>query len=274
MRRLIFAFLLWLMGMGMAQAGITITSFKSSPDLIQSGQSSTLSWTSATTSYTTCDLYQAPGRYLGTRAPTDSQVVKPTATADYFLACRSSDGSTASATTWVAVGSYPKPAFSYVSSDQDILKGQTVRLQWTVKYASGSCAASGQWSGSKPLSGVVTVTPPVTGLNAYTLTCTGKGGRASATQHVSTFTSPRIVSLTINPTPSPIGQEAFVRSRTAGMKKCDFRVSTPSQWIGTYTNGDGTTLSFRPTLTTISVSAICFDAVDRNYNSSVEVLLP
>jgi uncharacterized repeat protein (TIGR03803 family) len=59
----------------------------------------------------------------------------------------------------------------------DVQKGS--ELLWASVHAN-SCSASGAWSGDEPVSGQLRVQPSATGSFAYTLTCAGPGGQASA----------------------------------------------------------------------------------------------
>jgi hypothetical protein len=69
-----------------------------------------------------------------------------------------------------------------------ITSGESVNLTWSSSNAM-SCTASSSpaesdWSGPKAMSGSQAVTPPATGMQSYTLSCTGAGGSASASVSV------------------------------------------------------------------------------------------
>jgi hypothetical protein len=56
--------------------------------------------------------------------------------------------------------------------------GSSATLTWS-SYATSSCSASGNWSGTQATSGTLTVTPTAAGTFTYTLQCTGNGGNGS-----------------------------------------------------------------------------------------------
>ncbi len=72
----------------------------------------------------------------------------------------------------------------YINAQPPVITlGQTVTLTWDSQNAT-SCAASGAWSGSEPLSGSQAETPAATGQFTYTLTCTNPGGSTSVTDNL------------------------------------------------------------------------------------------
>jgi dienelactone hydrolase len=78
----------------------------------------------------------------------------------------------------------PAPTVSLVASPANIGSGETGTLTWSSTHAD-TCTASGDWSGSKAVSGSEPVTPSESA--TYTLSCAGAGGtgQASATIAVS-----------------------------------------------------------------------------------------
>jgi hypothetical protein len=111
----------------------------------------------------------------------------------------------------------PAPSVNFMTPAQalSINLGQGVSLSWTSAYVS-SCTAStsnsmaGDFTGTQPLSGSVTVAPTAAGSTTYTLMCAGSmGGTASATTATVTV-KPSILStlsladmVTIGPTLDP-----------------------------------------------------------------------
>jgi hypothetical protein len=85
------------------------------------------------------------------------------------------------------------PRVTLTESPSSITSGQSSALSWFSSNVT-SCTASGGWSGSKATSGTQTVSPTQT--TTYTLTCTGSGGSASTSAHV-TVSSP-LTRLSIN----------------------------------------------------------------------------
>jgi hypothetical protein len=66
------------------------------------------------------------------------------------------------------------PELDFSAQDDGLQVGATTVLRWTATGAD-SCAASGAWSGSRPLQGSETV-GPITDDATFTLTCRGPGG--------------------------------------------------------------------------------------------------
>ncbi len=76
--------------------------------------------------------------------------------------------------------SAPKPTVDLKANNSDnptINKGDNVTLTWTSENAD-TCTASGDWSGSKDLSGTESQ-GSISQTKTYTITCTGPGGSAS-----------------------------------------------------------------------------------------------
>ena len=83
----------------------------------------------------------------------------------------------------------PAPTVTLTSSATDAgIPGPPVTLSWSSTYAT-SCTASDAWSGSLALSGSQSVVVPQT--SAYTITCRGRGGVATASVTVRAWSPPR-----------------------------------------------------------------------------------
>lgn len=88
------------------------------------------------------------------------------------------------ATRTVSGSAFPNtPTVSLTASPASVAYDTTTTLTWTSSGAS-SCSASGDWSGSKALSGSEVTAKIKTG-KTYTLTCTGAGGSTASTATVS-----------------------------------------------------------------------------------------
>jgi uncharacterized repeat protein (TIGR03803 family) len=75
----------------------------------------------------------------------------------------------------------PAVPVTTLTSDKTSVSGkETATLTWSSTDAD-SCEASGDWSGTAPTSGSKKVVPAGRGTHAYTMTCSGAGGSASAT---------------------------------------------------------------------------------------------
>ena len=92
-------------------------------------------------------------------------------------------------------GSNP-PASLTISVDPDsITLGESATITWT---SNAPCTASGDWMGSKDMSGTETVTPTATGTFTYTLVCRGEGyGSSERESDTLTVTAAAVAGLVI-----------------------------------------------------------------------------
>ncbi|RMF98926.1 MAG: hypothetical protein D6727_01600 [Gammaproteobacteria bacterium] len=148
---------------------------------VAAGGTTQLSWSSSDA--TSCS---AAGGWSGSKPTNGSETVGPLSQdTTFILNCSNADGSTQTAVTVQVVG---PPAVTLTASPASVVAGGSAVLVWSSTDAS-SCAASGGWSGTRPVSGSQSVGP----LNAdtsYTLTCSGAGGSDSASVTVTTDGQP------------------------------------------------------------------------------------
>ena len=170
--------------------GATAT-LTASPATINSGGSSTLTWSS--TNATSCT---ASGGWSGTTATSGTHVVSPTATTTYTLSCSGAGGTSGPASATVTVNS-SAPAVTLTANPTTIASGGKSTLTWSSSNAT-SCAASGGWTGTEATSGTLAVSPTAT--TVYTLLCGGAGGTTQASATVTVSSSAPTVTLTANPT--------------------------------------------------------------------------
>lgn len=108
------------------------------------------------------------------------------------------------------------------------------RVSWSSSGLTG-CTASGAWSGTKALSGTLTVSPSNTGSHAYNLSCTSRTGTVS--QSVALQVNP-FVSLGVSPQSVLPGQPATLTWSSSGATIC----SASGAWAGTQAlSGQATT---------------------------------
>lgn len=119
----------------------------------------------------------ASGDWVGNITPSGHSSVKLTREGDYSFAitCSNAAGSTTRTSTIHAAF---KPTLSLKSSATDAVVSAHVMLTWNSSNAR-TCAASGDWTGSKPVSGNADVAVTRRGTNTYTLSCSGDGGRVT-----------------------------------------------------------------------------------------------
>ena len=96
------------------------------------------------------------------------------------------------------------PTLTFTVSPSTITVGQAASLSWTSTGVTG-CAASGGWTGSRPIDGSESVTPLTIGQVIYTLTCTGLANQVAQS-----------VSLTVNAVPPPPPQVRTIELTPSG----------------------------------------------------------
>ncbi len=159
-----------------AEPSVTLNASRTS---IDEGDSVNLSWSSAN-----ADACTASGAWSGSRNTSGSASTGAlTSTSTYTLNC-SGEGGSANDTVTITVTPTPvdPPSVSLSLASSQIDAGASTTLSWSASNATG-CSATGAWSGSRDVSGSVTVAPDAT--STYTLSCTGEGGSDSASATLS-----------------------------------------------------------------------------------------
>ncbi len=241
-------------------ATVTVTtpaptvSLSASPASINSGASSTLTWSS--TNATSCT---ASGDWSGSKATSGTLSVTPTADATYTLDCTGAGGSASkSASVTVLI----PPTLTLSASPASVLKGASSTLTWSSTNAT-SCTASGAWSGTQSTSGTSTVSPTAT--STYTLNCTGAGGSVSKSATVTvTTTSAATVNLSASPLSISAGQSSTLNWSSANVSSC----VASKGWTGAQANSG--TLVVTPSATT-TYTLTCTDAAGKAIAKSVTV---
>jgi hypothetical protein len=158
-----------------------------SPTTIATGASSTLSWSVANTTGTSCTASNAWTGAQGLSGTTSTGVKGTAGTFTYTLTCSNSAGSDTKSAV-LTVNSLPTAAISLSATTAET--GTSVTLTWSSTNTSGAtpCTASGGWSGTKAASGSTAITVPApasptsaspTGTTTYTVTCTNASGSAN-----------------------------------------------------------------------------------------------
>jgi len=149
---------------------LTLSAF---PNVVPSvGSTSTLTWSSSNA--TSCT---ASGDWSEIKATSGNQSVTISKTNNnYILTCTGVGGSVSETVTVTVV---PPPTLNFSAFPSNTIIGGNSHLTWSSSNAT-SCTASGDWSGTKAISGDQWVTiSKVT--NNYILTCTNAGGSVSKT---------------------------------------------------------------------------------------------
>ncbi len=158
-----------------------ITSFTADPTSVNSGASSTLSWTAAGAT----SIAITPGTFTSTSA-TSSTSMSPTATTTYTLTATNAAGSTTSTLT-VTVNAAGKPVISsFTASPTSITSGSSSTLSWATTGATSLAITPGSFT-STSASGSTSVSPSAT--TTYTLTATNPAGSTTSTAKVTVAAS-------------------------------------------------------------------------------------
>ena len=164
--------------------------FSAAPTTINSGQSSTLTW--STTNATSVSIDNG----VGSKPASGTANVSPATTTTYTLTATGPGGTTTKTAT-VTVNQ-PPPTISFSASPSTIGSGQSSSLIWNTTNATSVTIDNGV--GSQPVSGSTSVHPTVT--TTYTLTATGSGGTLTAQATVTVSSGP---SITFTASPASVG---------------------------------------------------------------------
>jgi hypothetical protein len=160
-----------------------------------------------------------------------------TFTANYTGVANYSQNSTAPVQVTVAPA-----APNLMLTTTSVVLGQTTTLTWTSSGAS-ACTASGAWTGSKAVSGSVTVSATTQPNQTYSLACTGGGVTSTTSNAVLTVTAPPAPTVTVSiaPTSIALGQSATLTWSSTNAASC----TADSGWTGSQATAG--TLSVTPT---------------------------
>ena len=217
-----------------------ITSFTSSPASVNSGASSTLTWSITGATSISID----PGTFTSAAA-TGSTTVSPTATTTYTLTATNAAGSVTSTAT-VTVNAQPsKPTInSFTASPTSITSGSSSTLSWITSGATSLAITPGTFT-STAASGSTSVNPTAT--TTYTLTATNAAGSVTSTATVTVNaqpSKPTISSFTASPTSITSGSSSTLSWVTSGATSIAI---TPGTFTSTTASGS---TSVSPTATT------------------------
>lgn len=178
-----------------------ISSFTANPTSINSGASSTVSWTA--TGATTIAI--TPGTFSSTSA-SGSTTMSPTATTTYTLTATNSAGSSTSSLT-ITVNAPGKPTINaFTANPTSITQGSSSSLSWATTGATSIAISPGSFS-STSASGSTSVSPTAT--TTYTLTATNAVGSATATAKVTVTASGGPLAITTTTCPSGTQGSAY-----------------------------------------------------------------
>jgi hypothetical protein len=212
-----------------------VANFRATPSATQTGQSSSLSYTS--TDATSCTASGGTGSDWTGIVPSLSTgtVVGPflaAGTYTYGLLCSGDGGTSNLSTAFVTVTDAPPAATitAFTAAPTTLLTGQSTQLRWSSNAASACIAAGGTgadgWNGVRAVSSSGTIIGPLNtpGTYIYTLTCTGPGG-ASVPSSLSVTVglaapAASIVSFTATPRSITVGGSTSLAWTTLAATSC------------------------------------------------------
>ena len=165
---------------------LTFTVNGASSVSVPAGSNITLAWNS--NHATSCTASSIMSNWNGNKALNGTQTITASSSAgtySYLLTCSGVGGSVSKSVQVTVTGNAPTLNFTVDgSSVTTVFPASNVTMAWSSTYAS-SCTASGNWSGSKALSGSESIIAPSSeGTYGYTLTCTGTSGSVTKTVKV------------------------------------------------------------------------------------------
>lgn len=197
-------------------------SISASPSPITAGDSSTLTWTTATA--LNC---RASGDWSGTKPTAGAQKIDNIqSTSTYSLTCIGIDGvSTVTRSAKVFVSPLPAPTIVFKATPSSVAAGGKSSLTWSANDASG-CTASGAWSGARDTSGTFD-TGALNSDATYTLSCDSDSGgpAAQASVTVSVVSTPT-VKLSASPASIEYYQGTTLSWQVSGAGSCSGNSNT------------------------------------------------
>jgi len=159
------------------EAGITVPRVKltATPATISYNGSTTLSWNSQN-----ADICRASGNWFGSKARSGEQTIKQLNRDSHFmLTCTIAGGGGAEGVdvAEVRVNPAPPPTVTLTAIPAEVSSNSSTTLRWSSSHAN-SCIATGDWSGTKSVSGTLTINE-LRKDSLFKLSCTGVGGLAS-----------------------------------------------------------------------------------------------
>ncbi|MDB5160775.1 MAG: exported protein of unknown function [Candidatus Saccharibacteria bacterium] len=173
------------------QAGITISAAPTPPAASVAYQgTATVTWQAVNVNLGSCS---ASGNWSGNKTEQGTQVSGPlTANPSIFtLTCTGFDGNPFTKSAPITVAAAPTPSLSFSAGSNSFQSGGSTTLTWSAtNIPSNACTASGNWSGSQPISGSAGTGGLSTGSYSYTLTCQGYTTQAQQTQNINVTPPP------------------------------------------------------------------------------------
>jgi hypothetical protein len=144
------------------------------PSVITAGKSTMLVWNA-----TNADSCTASGDWSGAQAASGSESASPTmpGASSFTLSCTGPGGD---ATLSAIINVNPAPSLLMSFTPSTVKVGEMTTLNWAASN-SGTCTASGAWTGVQSSQGNQQVTQNSPGNYTYSLSCPGPAGDSAAT---------------------------------------------------------------------------------------------
>lgn len=187
-----------------------VVNFSASALTVDYDGETTLQWTT-----TDADSCVASGGWSGSKAVSGNETIQNLRASTTFTLNCSGPGGLANETVSVVVNDPPLPELTFNTSSQSVEYDGSITLVWSSNNTT-SCTASGDWSGTKAVSG----TEAISNLQSdseFSLSCTGAGGAVFDTITVSVA--------------DPVSEPQL--SLTASQLTVDYDGSTTLQWNAT-----------------------------------------
>jgi hypothetical protein len=150
--------------------------FYADPESVEIGQNSTLHW-----SVSNADQCIAEGAWAGDKPLVGNEQIWLDHDVTYILTCEG-PGGTGSKGVTVQVVTAGAPIVMLEASPETVPAGDSMTLSWDTQNAT-SCQASGDWTGTRPLSGSETFSPVMQN-SSFMLICEGPGGSSQQVVNV------------------------------------------------------------------------------------------
>ncbi len=266
----------------------TIATFTASPTTIQTGQSTSLAWSSSGATGCTASGGAGADGWSGAQPVSSSGTpvgpINVTGSETYTLTCSGAGGTSTPSSVAIAVTATPPAASisSFTATPSSLQSGASSSLAWTSSNAD-SCAAGGGsgsdgWGGPVATSSSGTSTGALTaGTYTYTLTCTGPGGSSPTSSVVVTVTNApptaSITSFAATPSALTVGQSTQLSWATSAATSCTASGGTGADgWNGSKpVSSSGTAVGPINTAGTYVYTLICTGAGGTGAPSSVSV---
>jgi len=162
----------------------------------------------------------------------------------------------------------PLPSIDMTLSASTIRIGDSATLVWETTNAK-SCTAGGDWAGTKDIEGGESLSPTSLGTFTYELTCSGSGGRSTASVELTVTADPSLqVTLTAQQDRVFVGEKLRLSWTTVSAQSCE----ATGDWSGSMPVNGAAQVRIEPGRDIIRTFTLsCTDAYGETRDSTVTV---